>query len=159
MLVSTTQTFDSRITLLTYEIGLVVWRQLGDLVSATTALGLHRLADKQPITFVSEIKKRIFNATFICDMGSSLLTGRPPSLNYRFARLQLPADVSDRVLMRGGEDLQRALDTLDSNGWNRDGDIYTVTSIRARTLLAPILNQSLEMFLGDPQHIDGDAIK
>jgi hypothetical protein len=128
-------------------------------VSATTALGLHRLADKQPITFVSETKKRIFNATFICDMGSSLLTGRPPSLNYRFARLQLPADVCDEMLMRGGEDLQRALDAVDSNGWNREGNIYTNTSVRTRSLLAPILNQSLELFLGDPQDTNGDAIK
>jgi hypothetical protein len=141
-------------------LGLVVWRQLGDLVSATTALGLHRLTPGQPITFISELKKRMFNATFFLDMGSSLLTGRPPSLSYRFARLQLPVDVSDEVLMRGGEDLQRAIDALDSNGWNREGNIYINTMVRTRTLLAPILNEALELFLGEgPEDSAGDSIK
>ena len=84
-------------------VGLVVWRQLGDLVSAVTALGLHRLTPGKSFTFLSEMKKRIFNATFVCNMGNSLLTGRPPSLSHRFSNLLLPLDVSDEVLMRGGD--------------------------------------------------------
>jgi hypothetical protein len=130
-------------------------------VSGTTALGLHRLTPGLPITFISEMKKRIFSATYFCDMGSSLLTGRPPSLSYRFSRIQLPVDVSDEVLMKGGEDLQRAINALDSDGWNREGIIHTSTMVRTRTLLAPILNEALELFLGDPlpQGTTGDTIK
>ncbi len=129
-------------------------------MSANTALGLHRLTPGQPITFISEMKKRMFNTTFFFDMGLSLLTGRPPSLSYRFSRLQLPLDVSDEVLMRGGEHLHRAIDALDSNGWNRGGNIYINTLIRTRTLLARILNEALELFLGEgPQDTTGDTIK
>lgn len=46
--------------------GLVCWRQLGDLVSATTALGLHRQTDRR-ITFLSEFKKYIFAIIFGID--------------------------------------------------------------------------------------------
>jgi hypothetical protein len=136
-----------------------VWRQLGDLVSATTALGLHRLTSGGPVTFLSEMKKRIFNATFICNMGNSLLTGRPPALSHRFSHIQLPLDVSDEVLMKGGEELQRAIAALDSNGWNREGSMHINTGTRTRTLLAPILNEALELFLGDPHNITGEIIK
>jgi hypothetical protein len=136
-----------------------VWRQLGDLVAATTALGLHRLTPGHPVTFISEMKKRIFNATFICNMGNSLLTGRPPALCHRLCHLQLPLDVSDAVLMRGGEDLQRAIDALDSNGWNREEKIHINSTVRTRTMLVPILNEALELFLGDPQNITGEIIK
>lgn len=139
-------------------IGLVVWRQLGDLVSAVTALGLHRQTYGQS-SFLSEVKKKIFTATFVTDMGSSLLTGRPPFLSSRFSRLQLPADVSDEALMKGGEELQRAIDNLDPTGWNREGQIYSNTQIRARGLLAPILNEALELFHGDPQDSTGEGIK
>jgi hypothetical protein len=73
--------------------------------------------------------------------------------------LQLPLDVSDEVLMKGGEELQRAIAALDSNGWNREEKIYINSSVRTRTLLAPILNEALELFLGDPQNITGEIIK
>ncbi len=105
------------------------------------------------------MKKRLFNATFICNMGNSLLTGRPPALSHRLCHLQLPLDVCDQVLMKGGEELRKAIDDLDPNGWNRDGNIFINTSVRNRTLLAPILNEALELFLGDPQNITGEIIK
>ena len=92
-------------------------------------------------------------------MGNSLLTGRPPALSHRLCHLQLPVDVSDKALMKGGEELQRAIDALDSNGWNREGNIFINTSVRNRTLLAPILNEALELFLGDPRNITGEIIK
>lgn len=52
--------------LISLVLGLVCWRQLGDLVSATTALGLHRQTDC-PITFLSEFKKYIFAIIFGID--------------------------------------------------------------------------------------------
>ena len=53
--------------------------------------------------------------------------------------------------MKSGEELQRAIAALDSNGWNREGSMHINTGFRTRTLLAPILNEALELFLGDPQ--------
>lgn len=58
-------------------LGLVVWRQLGDLASATTALGLHRQVDTgQSMSVVSEWKKYLFVIVFNIDKCASLLTGR-----------------------------------------------------------------------------------
>jgi len=54
-------------------------------VSASTALGLHREIENRPITFVSEMKRRIFTVVFNIDKGSSLLTGRPPALRLAFS--------------------------------------------------------------------------
>ena len=135
--------------------GLVVWRQLGDLVSATTALGLHRQSPGRPVTFVSEVKKRLFSCIYIADMGSSLLTGRPPSLSSRFSRIHIPVDVSDEALMQGGEVLQRAMEDVDANGWNLGKKHYANTSTRSRIMMAPILNEALELFLGDPEELEG----
>ena len=128
-------------------------------MSAVTALGLHRLAPGGPVTFLSEMKRRIFNGTFISSMATSLLTGRPPALSHRFSRIELALDVSDEVLIKGGEELQRATAALDSNGWNRDGTLYANTGTRTLTLLAPTLNEALELFLGDPQNITGEIVK
>ena len=124
-----------------------------------TALGLHRLTPGGPVTFLSEMKKRIFNKTFVHDMSNSLLTGRPPALSHRFCQIQLALDLSDEVLLKGGEELQRAVAALDSEGWNREGSMHVNTGARNRTLLAPILNEALELFLGDPQRITGEIIK
>jgi hypothetical protein len=92
-------------------------------------------------------------------MGISLLTGRQPALSHRFSQIQLAVDVSDEVLMKGGEELQRAIAALDSNGWNREGSMHINTGFWTRTVLAPILNEALELFLGDPQNITGEIIK
>jgi len=97
-------------------LGLVCWRQLGDLVSATTALGLHRQTH-QRVTFLSEFKKYLFCMVFSFDKSGSLLTGRPPALSYRYTKFELPLDLDDDIIIRGGEELQRAIDRLDVNGW------------------------------------------
>jgi len=81
----------------------VVWRQLGDLVSATTALGLHRQTETGPVTFLSEMKKRMITIITCLCLGSSLLTGRPPALNYRFTRFSLPLAITDDALIAGPE--------------------------------------------------------
>lgn len=127
-----------------------MWRQLGDLVSASTALGLHRDMDvATPISFVSELRRRIFAIVFNIDKGSSLLTGRPPALSYRYCRFRLPLDVSEEVIMQGGEELRRAVENLDGEGWNTEGQLYPNTTTRAHSKLAIVLNEILELSLGD----------
>jgi hypothetical protein len=132
------------------SIGLLVWRQLGDLVSASTALGLHREVDVVgPPTFVSELRKRIFAIVFHIDKGSSLLTGRPPALSYRYCRFKLPLDISEQALMQGGDAFTRAVENLDADGWNREGKLLPNTTIRVHCQLAIVLNEILELSLGD----------
>jgi hypothetical protein len=127
-----------------------VWRQLGDLVSASTALGLHREVDVAgTVSFISELRRRIFTIVFNIDKGSSLLTGRPPALSYRFCRFKLPLDISEEVMMGSCEEFRRAVENLDEDGWNREGKIYPNTVTRAHGKLAIVLNEILELSLGD----------
>lgn len=129
-------------------------------MASTTALGLHRQVDNgKPVTFMSESKKRLFTIVFSFDKGSALLTGRPPALSSRYCRLKLPLDLSEEVLVRGGEHIQRALEQLDENGWNTEGAIHAATHARANGQLSLILNEVLELSLGDPEQCTGDQIK
>jgi hypothetical protein len=127
-----------------------VWRQLGDLVSASTALGLHREVDTDEKTsFGTELRKRVFAIVFNIDKGSSLLTGRPPALSYRYCRFTLPLDISEEIMMESGERFRRAVENLDEEGWNTEGEIYPNTLTRAHAKLSIILNEILELSLGD----------
>ncbi|CZT10242.1 hypothetical protein WAI453_009350 [Rhynchosporium graminicola] len=137
-------------TVLSGDASLVVWRQLGDLVSSSTALGLHRQIDTgRPPSYISETKKRLFTSIFCFDKGSALLTGRPPALSYRYTRFELPLDLSEEVLIQGGEVLQEAVAKLDENGWNQEGQIYSTTATRAHGMFSQVLNEVLELSLGD----------
>ncbi|KAL2061076.1 hypothetical protein VTL71DRAFT_9128, partial [Oculimacula yallundae] len=137
-------------TVLSGDASLVVWRQLGDLVSSSTALGLHRQIDTgRPPSYLSETKKRLFTVIFCFDKGSALLTGRPPALSYRYTRFELPLDLSEEVLVQGGQVLQDAVAKLDENGWNQEGQIYNSTATRAHGMFSQVLNEVLELSLGD----------
>jgi hypothetical protein len=133
------------------NVGLLAWRQLGDLVSASTAMGLHREADSdRPVTFVSELRRRLFVIVFSIDKSSSLLTGRPPALAYRYCQFKLPLDLSDEAVMDSKE-FVKAIEKLDENGWNTDGQIYHGTMARASGCLAIVLNEILELALGNEE--------
>ncbi|RDL35717.1 Uncharacterized protein BP5553_06329 [Venustampulla echinocandica] len=147
-------------TIISGDTSLVVWRQLGDLVSASTALGLHRQTDaKQPISFLTELRKRLFVKVFCFDKGAATLTGRPPALSYRYTRFQEPLDLSDDVITRGGEELAEAISKLDSNGWNTGGHIYRATVARTDLRLGIVLGEILELVLGHAQDCTEEQIR
>lgn len=133
---------------------------MGDLVSASTALGLHREVESAgPISIVSELRRRLFAIVFNLDKGSSLLTGRPPALSYRYCRFKLPLDVSDEVIIEGGDALMKAIENIDENGWNKDGKLYPNTTTRAHSKLAIVLNEILELSLGELDENPNEQIK
>ena len=136
-----------------------MWRQLGDLVSASTALGLHRQVEDRPVSFFSELRRRVFTVVFNIDKGSSLLTGRPPALSYRYTRFQFPLDLSEDVVMKGRKEIQDAIARLDPNGWNVDGNIHPSTTTRAHGFFSIVLNEILELSLGDPADCTNERIK
>ncbi|TVY65620.1 hypothetical protein LSUE1_G008261 [Lachnellula suecica] len=147
-------------TVISGDASLVVWRQLGDLVSSSTALGLHRqMATEQPISFLTELKKRIFTVIFNLDKNASALNGRPPALSYRYTRFKYPLDLSDEVLMAGGDELHAAVNRLDKDGWNTDGEIYPATYCRANGTLSVVLDEILELSLGDPSDCTEEKTK
>lgn len=74
--------------------------------------------------------------------------GRPPLMNYRYCNLVPPLDLSDDILVAGGEALDKAISELDSSGWNTHGVRYRMTSPRVRFQLAIYREQTLEIALG-----------
>lgn len=83
------------------------------------------------------------------DLSSSLLTGRPPALSSRYTRFKLPLDLNDDAIMAGGEVLRHAIEHLDEKGWNTMGQFRSHSHLRASGMLAPILNETLELVSDD----------
>lgn len=80
--------------------------------------------------------------------------GRPPLMNHRYCTLAPPLDLSDEVLVAGGDALDKAISELDSAGWNARGARYRMTSTRLRFQLAIYREQTLEIALGTLEPYD-----
>ena len=74
--------------------------------------------------------------------------GRPPLINHRYCTLTPPLDLSDEILVIGGDVLAQAISELDSNGWNTAGVRNRITHTRMRFLLAVTREQALDLALG-----------
>ena len=85
--------------------------------------------------------------------------GRPPLMNYRYCTLVPPLDLSDDVLVAGGEALDQALAELDSNGWNTKGVRHRMSPSRVRFHLAVAREQTLDIALGTPEIHDQALIR
>jgi hypothetical protein len=80
-------------------------------------------------------------------------TGRPPLMSYRYASTPLPLDLRDEDLLSDGATLARAVAALDGNGWNTSGGVYSVTLLRARSMLAFIRDELVEIALSTQKGI------
>ncbi|CAG8887914.1 unnamed protein product [Penicillium egyptiacum] len=126
------------------------WRRLGDLVSTIYAAGLHletNGAENCPF-FLRQWRRRCFVGAFYMDKMIATFVGRPPLMNGRFCTLAAPLDLSDEVLVAGGDVLSKAISELDSAGWNSEGKLHLVTPTRLRYHLAIIREETLEVVLG-----------
>lgn len=85
------------------------------------------------------------------DKMQASFVGRPPLMNYRYCTIDPPLDLSDEVLVEGGEALSKAISELDSNGWNTHGGRYRMTPSRLRFQMAICREQTLELALGTHQ--------
>lgn len=121
-----------------------------DVMALTTFSGIHRETgggDTSKIAFFSQFRRRLFANIYDFDKQLAAFTGRPPGLSRRHTSCLLPLDLSDEVLIAGGQDLHAAVESLDINGWNRNGQIYPATRARACCLLAEIRDEALEIAL------------
>ncbi|KXG48764.1 Acyl-CoA N-acyltransferase [Penicillium griseofulvum] len=126
------------------------WRRLGDLVSTIYAAGLHLETsgtEGYPL-FLRQWRRRCFVAAFYMDKMIATFVGRPPLINGRFCTLSAPLDLTDEVLIAGGDVLSKAISELDSAGWNTEGKLHVVTPTRLRFQLAIIREETLEVVLG-----------
>jgi hypothetical protein len=126
-----------------------------------TFLGLHvQQSDAlyRP-TLCSELRRRIFAQVFVSDKLVVSFTGRPPLLSRRFCTTPLPLDIRDEDLAAEPEVLDRAVASLDQNGWNTDGGLYSATLIRARTMIAYVRDELIEIALSQNTLVSLDHLQ
>lgn len=115
------------------------------------AAGLHQVdgpADDDCPFFLKQLRRGCFAAAFYIDKCVATFVGRPPLINYRYCTLTPPLDLSDDVLISGGEALDNAVAQLDAAGWDRQGRRHRTSLIRIRFLLAIYREEILELALG-----------
>ncbi|KAH8122599.1 hypothetical protein LI328DRAFT_136204 [Trichoderma asperelloides] len=125
------------------------WYSHGAAVSMLTFVGLHAHVGEIPHTptLCSEHNRRIVAQIFNHDKFSVAFSGRPPLLNRRYCMTPLPLDLRDEDLADEAT-LQKAVQELDERGWNKSGKMYPFTLIRARRIMASILEEVMELALG-----------
>ncbi|PQE15132.1 fungal specific transcription factor protein [Rutstroemia sp. NJR-2017a BVV2] len=124
---------------------------MGEIVNAVTGLGFHHRPQQPniPVSTTLEMKRRVFAAVFSNDKTLSNFAGRPPSLSHRYNACPLPLDLPDEILLADKHTLQEAAQKLDSDGWNVDMTISPASRIRAAVLYAMIMDEVLEISLGN----------
>lgn len=115
-----------------------------------TFMGLHAMEKEVPYTptLSSEYNRRLVAQIFNNDKFCVAFSGRPPLLSRRYCTTPLPLDLRDEDLVADQSTLQKAVQELDDRGWNTKGEIYPVTLIRARRMLAAALEEVMEIALG-----------
>lgn len=111
-------------------------------------MGLHHQPSDDVPFFLAETRKRMLAVTHRTDKNLSTAMGRPPRLPHRYCDEALPLDLPDEYLFGEKESLQRFLQSLDDDGWNRDGKFYPATSMRMRCILSNLRERVLELSLG-----------
>ncbi|KUL92388.1 hypothetical protein ZTR_02229 [Talaromyces verruculosus] len=129
-----------------------VYSLFGDLVTDIYAMDLHHQPSDDVPFFLAETRKRMLAVTHRTDKNLSTAMGRPPRLPHRYCDEALPLDLPDEYLFGEKESLQRFLQSLDDDGWNRNGKLYPATLMRMRCILSNLREQVLELSLGRSTH-------
>lgn len=126
------------------------WRRLGDLSATVYAAGLHQENEPEDVCpyFLRQWRRSCFAHAFHADKSLATFVGRPPLINYRYCTLTPPLDLSDDILIKGGDALNRAISELDIAGWDTHASRHRVSTTRIRFLLAIFREQTLEIALG-----------
>ncbi|KAJ5750328.1 hypothetical protein N7533_007356 [Penicillium manginii] len=131
------------------------WRRVGDLVATVYAVGLHTDGEEHTRPFfLRQWRKGCFISVFYLDKMQASFFGRPPLINYRYCTMVPPLDLSDDVIIEGGDALNKAISELDGNGWNTHGARYRITPSLLRFKMAICREQTLELALGTDQPQD-----
>lgn len=107
------------------------------------------------------MRRRLFASVFIFDKCLALFNGRPPILSRRYCSCPLPLDLPDDAFIYGKEHLIREVKQLDDMGWCRkeDGTIHDMTGMRVSVLFCMILDEILEMLIGNRAQYSDERLK
>lgn len=138
----------------------MVWRKVGDLSTAIFARGLHQENHKanskalEELPFwLKEMRRRGLAGSYSIDKVLCTFVGRPPRISKRYCCIPNPLDLEHEELALEGEDLQRALDAIDENGWNTNTVNRRSVFHRTFVMCAKLREEILELCLG-PQQAD-----
>ncbi|KAL4914925.1 hypothetical protein BDW62DRAFT_189574 [Aspergillus aurantiobrunneus] len=125
------------------------WHRLGELSSCIFELGLHRDCHKTTgiPTFLQDIRRRLFAALYHVDKNIATFFGRPPHVSWRYSDSKPPLDISEDALLGDEQDFRRALEDLDSEGWNNNATIRRASWHRLRYFITPFREEILELSL------------
>ncbi|TQV93799.1 C6 transcription factor [Cordyceps javanica] len=141
------------------ELSMSSWDNNASSVACMTFLGAQ--AEEQPApytpTFYTEHRRRIAVHVFTRDKLGVAFTGRPPLISHRYFSTPMPLDISDEDLLDTAR-LERAAQSLDSNGWNTQGKLYSSTAIRARFMISMIRDELFEATLSKSSHVNIDYL-
>jgi hypothetical protein len=138
-----------------------VWHLHGCLVSAATAIGLHRESSKEEYEtkFIRAQRRRMeYAAIYTLDKVLSTFTGRPPLLLRRFSNALPPLDLTDEEVLLADSEREAATAQLNSEGWNRFGRVCPASFSRAQLLVAYAREDVLELMLTFPESVDMGSI-
>lgn len=129
-------------------------------------LGLHAQdgasksqVQKEVPSFCTEYKRRLFSYIFFTDKSVVSFSGRPPLISRRYCSTALPLDLQDEDLMSDEPTLAEAMKTLDDRGWQTQGRVRSVTLMRARIMMSYVLDELVEIALGNDTNITVDYLQ
>ncbi|OKL61728.1 hypothetical protein UA08_03061 [Talaromyces atroroseus] len=126
-----------------------VYNVFGDIASNVYAMGLHRDHYSANVPFfLSETRKRVLAAIHKSDKNGATFRGRPPRLPYQYCDFALPLDLADDQLFLDEKSIRVALNGLDDEGWNSQGQFYPATIIRMRHIVTTLGEKMLGLSLG-----------
>ncbi|PLB35312.1 putative chromatin structure remodeling complex protein RSC3 [Aspergillus candidus] len=119
------------------------WQRQGEVVSLVFALGLHqRTVDERTPFFLSEIRSRTMVAAYSMDKELATFLGRPPRICRQYCDLRFPLDIGWEDLVADTSIREVAIQQLNPDGWNVQGDPDKGARPRL-TLLASILREMI----------------
>ncbi|RSM01446.1 hypothetical protein CEP52_008553 [Fusarium oligoseptatum] len=140
------------------------WESHSLAVSMMIFLGLHaqggsksQVQHETP-SFCTEYKRRLFSYIFFTDKSVVSFSGRPPLISRRYCSTALPLDLQDEDLMSDEATRAEVMKTLDEKGWNTQKKVHSVTFMRARILLSYVLDELVEIALGNDTNITLDYL-
>ncbi|KAF5022263.1 hypothetical protein F66182_5702 [Fusarium sp. NRRL 66182] len=142
------------------------WNSDSLCVSMMLFLGNHappiarrpQISSEKP-SFCAENKRRIFASIFSDDKKLVSFTGRPPLLSRRYCSSPMPLDLPDESLVANNATLAEYVKALDPRGWNTQGNVYPVSLIRARCMMAQAFDAVIEVALGHDSHVSLDYLQ
>ncbi|KFA46891.1 hypothetical protein S40293_03619 [Stachybotrys chartarum IBT 40293] len=131
------------------DASLSCWTAHAETVALLTFMGLHVEQDTSSYvpTFTSELRRRLCAHIFNIDKVAVSFQGRPPLLCYRYMSIPMPLDIPEEDFLGDAEAFKKAVIEVDEDGWSSTGTLSATTLTRARTMIACIWDELIDVAL------------